>query len=159
MGCGNSTATSAAAGRGKRGCGAWVPRERQRQRGARSSLGPSSISSLELACFWKDREKAGAPVRGRSRPDSAGRTVVWSCSRSLHPSGEQKFPDVSLVPYIPFPLACIQASPGTPWLPDPEPGKVLLSKSGLFWGWGRVPVCWGQQPAGLGNRIRVGLLT
>lgn len=45
----------------------------------------------------------------------------------------------------------------TPLLPDPVPGKVQLSKSGLFWGWGwgRVPVGLEQRPAGLRKRIRV----
>lgn len=161
MGCGNSTATSAAAGRGKRGCGAWVPRERQRQRGGGCAV-PSAhpqFRAWSSPASGKTERKPVPPVRGRSRPDSARRTVAWVLQRSLHPSGEHNFPDESLVPHIPFPLACIQASPRTPWLPDPAPGKVLLGKSGLFWGWGRVPVCWGRQPAGLRNRIHVGLLT
>lgn len=55
---------------------------------------------------------------GHARIQRGGQSP-GSCSWSLHPSGEQNFPDVSLVPHIPFLLACIQASPRTPWLPDP----------------------------------------
>lgn len=151
MGCGNSTATSAAAGRGKRVCRAWVSRERQRQRGGAQF--PRLILNFEPGArllLERPRESrcpcAGAVTPGFRGEDSRlgpaaglctllGSRISQTCLWSL----TSPFCWLASRPH-PGPL-------GSQTLRTP--GKVLLSKSGLFWGWGRVPVGWGQQPAGL----------
>lgn len=72
MGCGNSTATSAAAGRGKPGYGAWVPRERRRRRGTRSSLAPSSISETEARPLLERPRGSRCPCAGAVTPGFSG---------------------------------------------------------------------------------------
>lgn len=158
MGCGNSTATSAAAGRGKWGCGAWVPRERRR-RGARSSLGPSSISSLELACFWKDREEAGAPVRGRSRPDSAGRTVAWVLQLVSASFWGEEFPRRVSGPSHPLSIGLHPGLTPDPLAPSPCAWKSAAEQIRTFSGGGAGCQWVGDSSLQGSKRIRVGLLT
>ncbi|KAM7327993.1 hypothetical protein ACRRTK_012085 [Alexandromys fortis] len=158
MGCGNSTATSGGASRGKRCRGAWVPRERLPQRGARRSSPHPHFRDWSVSgkTEWEPVPRAGAVTPEFSGEDcrlgpAAGLCTLLGTRISRTRLGSL----TSLFNRAPPGLAPSPAP--TPLLPDPVPGKVQLTKSGLFWGWewGRVPVGLEQQPAGLRKRIRV----
>lgn len=164
MGCGNSTATSGGASRGKRCRGAWVPRERLPQRGGVQIIAPSPFSRLER--FWKDRVGAGAPCGGGHARIQRGGLSPGSCSRALHPSGDQNFPDTSRVPHLPFQWGAFRPRPlprPNPFAPRPCTWKSAAEQVRTFLGLGVGPSARGFRAAAGGapetHPCGVGLLT